>query len=84
VRLNGALLNKADLRGANLGALAIGKDRSMPVMLVEASLRFARLEGTLLDGARLDGADVAGARIDATALSDDQRESLRRPVAAAA
>ena len=76
MRLNGALLNKADLRGANLGALAIGKDRSMPVMLIEANLRFARLEGAILDGARLDGADVSGARIDAASLTEEQRQAI--------
>ena len=76
VRLNGALLNRADLRGANLGALAISKDRFMPATLVEAILRFARLEGTIFDGARLDGADVSGARVDPEALTTEQRQAI--------
>ena len=83
-RLNGVLLNKADLRGANLGALALGKNRSMPVMLIEANLRFARLEGADLEGARLDGADVSGARIDAASLTDEQRLAISPPAAIAA
>jgi uncharacterized protein YjbI with pentapeptide repeats len=48
----------------------------MPVMLIEANLRFARLEGAILDGARLDGADVSGARIDAASLTEEQRQAI--------
>ena len=77
-------MNKADLRGANLSALMIGRDRSIPVMLVESSLRFARLEGAELDGARLDGADVPGARTDAASFSEDQRRMIAARVDAAA
>jgi uncharacterized protein YjbI with pentapeptide repeats len=55
----------------------------MPVMLVEASLRFARLESAILHEARLEGADLTGARIDADALSDEQRGSILSRAAAA-
>ena len=56
----------------------------MPVMLVEANLRFARLEGAMLHGARLDGADVSGARIDPGTLNDEQRRAIATSVAFAA
>jgi uncharacterized protein YjbI with pentapeptide repeats len=51
----------------------------MPAMLVEAILRFARLEGAILDAARLDGADVSGARIDPESLTAEQRQVIRIP-----
>ena len=76
VRMHKARLDGANLEGVNLGALIIGKDRTLPADLTEAKLRNVNFAAADLKNVRLDGADLSRANLENAVMNLAQLEHV--------